>query len=96
MPTVHVILANATTQDWEINHVNIKSAYLNVTLKGTIYMKTQQGVLKQGEEGKVCCLMKGLYRLKQAGQGWYQEMSQVLMKDLGFACSTVNHSVFFR
>ena len=39
MPTVHVILANATTQDWEINHVNIKSAYLNATLKETIYMK---------------------------------------------------------
>ena len=33
MPTVHVVLANATTQDWEINHVDIKSADLNVMLK---------------------------------------------------------------
>ena len=39
MPTMHVILQNATTQDWEIDHVDIKSAYLNVTLKETIYMK---------------------------------------------------------
>ena len=39
MPTVHVILANATTQDWEIDHVDIKSVYLIMTLKGTIYMK---------------------------------------------------------
>ena len=39
MPTVHVILANATTQDWEINHVDIKSAYLNVMVKEMIYMK---------------------------------------------------------
>ena len=39
MPTVQVVLANAATQDWEIEHVDVKSAYLNVTLKETIYMK---------------------------------------------------------
>ena len=69
MPTVQVVLANAATQDWEIEHVDIKSAYLNVTLKETIYMKPPQGVLKPGEEGKVCRLVKGLYGLKQAGHG---------------------------
>ena len=48
------------------------------------------------EEGKVCHLIKDLYRLKQAGRGWYQEVSWVLIKDLGFAHSTVDHSVFFQ
>ena len=96
MPTVQVVLANAATQDWEIEHVNVKSAYLNATLKETIYMKPPRGVLKPGEEGKVCRLVKGLYGLKQAGRGWYQEMSRVLIKDLGFTRSAVNHSVFFR
>ena len=96
MPTVQVILANAATQDWEIEHVDVKSAYLNATLKETIYMKLPQGVLKPGEEGKVCHLVKGLYGLKQAGCGWYQEMSQVLIKDLGFTHSAVDHSVFFQ
>ena len=38
MPTMHVVLANATTQDWEIDHVDIKSVYLNVMLKETIYI----------------------------------------------------------
>ena len=69
MPTVQVVLANAATQDREIKHVDIKSAYLNVTLKETIYMKLPQGVLKPGEEGKVCHLVKGLYGLKRAGHG---------------------------
>ena len=59
-------------------------------------MKLPQGVLKPGEEGKVCRLVKGLYGLKQAGCGWYQEMSWVLVKDLGFTRSAVDHSVFFR
>ena len=44
----------------------------------------------------MCCLVKGLYGLKQAGCGWYQEMSQVLVKDLGFTRSAVDHSVFFQ
>ena len=52
-------------------------------------MKLPWGVLKPGEEGKVCCLVKGLYGLKQAGCGWYQEMSRVLVK-------AVDHSVFFQ
>ena len=96
MPTVQVVLANAATQDWEIEHVDVKSVYLNAMLKETIYMKPPWGVLKPGEEGKVCCLVKGLYGLKQAGRGWYQEMSQVLVKDLGFTRSAVDHSVFFQ
>ena len=58
-------------------------------------MKPPQGVLKPGEEGKVCHLVKGLYGLKQAGCWWNQEMSRVLVKDLGFTHSAVDHSVFF-
>ena len=67
MPTVCTILANTAEQDWEIEHVDIKSAYLNTPLKETIYMKPPRGVLKPGQEGKVLRLLKGLYRLKQAG-----------------------------
>ena len=39
MPTIQVVLANAATQDWEIEHIDIKSAYLHETLKETVYMK---------------------------------------------------------
>ena len=31
MPTVQVVPANTAMQDWEIEHIDIKSAYLNVT-----------------------------------------------------------------
>ena len=88
---VHVILANATELNWEIKHVDIKSAYLNAPLKETVFMHPPQG----GQEGKVLRLLKGLYGLKQAGHGWYQEMSQVLIKELGFNQSAIDHSVFF-
>ena len=96
MPTVRVVLANAAEQDWEIEHVDVKSAYLNAPLEETVYMKPPQGVLKPGQEGKVLRLLKGLYGLKQAGRGWYLEMSKVLIKDLEFKRSKIDHSVFYK
>ena len=55
-----------------------------------------RGVLKPGQEGKACCLLKGLYGLKQARHGWYQELTKVLVGKLGFKRSALNHSVFYR
>ena len=95
MPTVQAVLANAAHQDWEIEHIDIKSAYLNAPLKETIYMKPPWGVLKPGQKEKVLWLQKGLYRLKQAGRGWYKEMSKVFMTKLGFKRSAIDHSVFY-
>src|ERR1700678_2272948 len=96
MPTVRVILANATHQNWEIEHVDVKSAYLNAPLKETIYIKPPRGVLKPGQEGKVLRLLKGLYGLKQAGRGWYLKMLKVFINKLGLQKSAINHSVFFK
>ena len=96
MPTVRVILANAAVNDWEINHIDVKSTYLNAPLEETVYMKLPHGVLKPGQEGKVCRLLKGLYGLKQAGRGWYFEMSKVFTQYLGLKRSAIDHSVFYR
>ena len=84
MTTVHTVLANAAHQDWEIEHVDVKSEYLNAQLKETIYMKPPRGVLKPGQEGKVLRLLKGLYGLKQAGRYWHHEMTRVLVEELDF------------
>ena len=59
-------------------------------------MKPPPGVLNQGEEGKVCQLLKGLYGLHQAGRGWYKEMAGVFVNKLRFKKSAVDHSVFYR
>ena len=75
MPTVCLVLVNAAELDWEIKHIDVKSTYLNAPFKETIYMQPPQEVLKEGQEGKVSRLMKGLYGLKQAGHGCYMEMS---------------------
>ena len=84
MPTVRVVLVNAVHQDWEIEHVDVKSAYLNAPLKEEIYMQPPRGVLKPGQEGKVLRLLKGLYGLKQAGRGWCIKMARTFMNKMGF------------
>jgi hypothetical protein len=67
MLTVCAVLANMAHQNWEIEHVDVKSVYLNTPLKEEIYIKAPRGVLKPGQEGKVLRLLKGLYGLKQSG-----------------------------
>ena len=84
MLTICTVLTNMAHHDREIEHIDIKSAYLNAPLKEVIYMRPPCGVLKQGQEGKVLRLLKGLYGLKQAGRGWYLEMARVFLTDLGF------------
>ena len=59
-------------------------------------MKPPRGVLKPGQEGKVLRLLKGLYGLKQAGRGWYLEMSRVFMKEMDFKQSKIDHSVLYK
>jgi Reverse transcriptase (RNA-dependent DNA polymerase) len=39
--------------------------------------------------------LKGLYGLKQAGRGWYLEMSRVFLKQMGFECLAIDHLVFY-
>ena len=68
MPTVCTVLADTAHQNWEIDHIDVKSTYPNAPLKEVIYMKPLLGVLKPRQEGKVLRLLKGLYGLKQAGR----------------------------
>jgi len=61
MPTVRVVLGNAAQQDWEMHQVDVKSAYLNAPLEEEVYMTPLPRVLKPGQEGMVCRLLKSLY-----------------------------------
>jgi hypothetical protein len=64
MTTIRIVLTIATHWDWEIHQVDIKSAYLNATLKDTIYMRAPPGYLKTEDFGKVLLLLRSLYGCK--------------------------------
>ena len=65
--SLRYLLTHATLQDWEIEAMDIKLAYLHGVLEEQIHMEQPEGFVAQGEEDKVCRLVHSLYGLKQAG-----------------------------
>ena len=82
--SIRYLLAHAALEDWEIEAIDVKTAYLYGELKEEIYMAQPEGFIKSGQEHKVCKLVKSIYGLKQAGWVWYETISKTLQKKLGF------------
>ena len=55
--SLRYLLAHAALQDWEIEAMDIKLAYLHGVLEEEIYMEQPKGFIAQGEEDKVCKLV---------------------------------------
>ena len=64
--SIRYLLTHATLQDWEIEAMDVKLAYLHGVLEEEIYMDQPEGFVAQGDEDKVCKLVCSLYGLKQA------------------------------
>ena len=60
------LLAHAALEDWEIEALDIKTAFLYGELNKEIYMEQLEGFVKKGQEGYICRLLKAIYGLKQA------------------------------
>ena len=82
--SIRYLLAHATLQEWEIEAMDVKLAYLHGVLEEEIYMEQLEGFVAQGDEDKVCRLMHSLYGLKQAGRGWNRTFTHTIKRKLGF------------
>jgi hypothetical protein len=60
------LLALAAAKDWQVHHLDVKSAFLNGDLAEEVYVKQAPGFVVKGAEHKVLRLRKALYRLRQA------------------------------
>jgi hypothetical protein len=66
LKTIRAILALAVEEDWEIQQMDIKGAYLNGDLKEEIYMNQPEGY--NDGTAWLCGLIKTfVYGLKQSG-----------------------------
>jgi len=71
------LLALSNQYDLMVHHMDVKTAFLNGTLKDDIYMSVPKG-LNRSYENKVCKLIKAIYGLKQAARCWFEVFESVL------------------
>ena len=77
------MLALATLEEWHMEALDVKSAYLYGKLNEEIYMEQPKGFKVPGKEFKVLQLLCILYSLKQAGLAWWNKLNES-MPELGF------------
>jgi hypothetical protein len=53
--------------------MDVKTTFLNGELEEEIYMDQLDGFVANGQERKVCKLLKSLYSLKQAPKQWHEK-----------------------
>ena len=75
--------------------MDVKSAFLNGDLKEEFFMTQLQGFEVEGQEHKVCKLIKDLYGLKQAPRAWYAKIDEYLRK-VGFQQSESDDTLYFQ
>ena len=61
---LRVILVVAANRGWQVDHLDVKSAFLNGELREEVYVAQPEGCVVQGKENYVYKLHKALYGLQ--------------------------------
>ncbi len=91
------ILHISATLNWDLQHFDIKMAFLHGILPKDemIFMEQPPGFEEPGKEDWVMCLMKSIYGMKQASWIWNQTFHNVMIS-WGFERLPCNWCVYHR
>ena len=78
LTTIRVLLSLSASHGLLVHQIDVKTAFLNGELDEEIYMEQPDGFVLDGQEGKVCKLLKYLYGLKQAPKQWHEMFERTL------------------
>ena len=93
--SLRLFLAIMATMDYEIDVIDIITAFLLSTLEEKIYIKIPPGYPKEHKQNQVLKLLKGLYGLKQGPLAWNKELDQIL-KSFGFEPTISDPCFYYR
>ncbi len=93
--TIRVMLALAAHNDWEIEQMDVKTAFLHGDLEETIYMKQPEGFEVKGRQEMVCLLKKSLYSLKQSPRQCYKRFDSFITS-VGFERSQYDSCLYHK
>jgi hypothetical protein len=85
LESFRTILHVAASQGWDIQQIDIKTAFLHGILPDdeTAYLEQPPGFEEPGKESWVMRLMKSIYGMRQAGRIWNHTFDKAV-KELGF------------
>ncbi|KAL8156086.1 hypothetical protein AgCh_001245 [Apium graveolens] len=95
LETVRLLLALSAKRNWQVYHLDVKTAFLNGEINEDVYVSQPEGYKKQGHEDLVYKLTKALYGLRQAPRARYAKFNQCL-EGLGFICCPYENAVYTR
>jgi hypothetical protein len=89
---VRAFLATVAHRGWEVNQVDVTTAFLYGDLEGEdVYMEMPPGF---GVTGTVCKLRKCIYGLRQAPRAWYFKLKRIL-EEIGLRPGTADPTLWF-
>lgn len=93
--TLRCLLAMTTKCNYDLDHLDIMTAFLNGNLKENIYMEQPKMFEKLGQQDKVCKLQKTLYGLKEDNHAWNEKLNSTLLS-MKFQRSHADQSLYYR
>ena len=93
--SLRVLLAIAVERGWEIQQMDVDTAFLHASIQEVIYMEQPQGFQVSSENGieMVCRLNKSLYGLKQSPRNWSCTL-QNWLEQKGFSQTKSDAGIF--
>lgn len=78
--SIRAILALATRDDLDLEHIDVTGAFLYSDLAEEVFMELPHGYHPPEAKGRdlVCSLKKSLYGLKQAARSWFEALIDIL------------------
>ena len=95
LETVRLLLALSAKNNWQVHHLDVKTAFLNGDIQENVYVAQPKGFKIAGQEHLVYKLSKALYGLRQAPRAWYAKLNSCLLS-LGFSRCPYEHAVYTR
>ena len=93
--SIRLILAIVASLDLELHQMDVKTAFLNGNLEEEIYMEQLVGFVAEGQEHKVCKLLRSIYGLKQSSRQWYIRFHQAIIS-FDFEMIDEDHCVYVK
>ena len=97
MESVHLLLNIAAAKDWDIQQINVKTAFLYGLLPPdeAQYLEQPESFAEPGKEDWVWCLQHSLYGMKQSGHIWNKTMHKAML-GWGFKRLHADPCVYYR